>query len=425
MHSRRNFLAIGLRVGAVMVLASACVARAASDTTHIKAVTAITQVFGDGQKLSALGVEYDCEIDNSRLLASAFEVPGRTVLRVYANTVNSPAMQGRDGKYVIVELSPNDPAAVLYARERRTLIRKKATASVLQAGTVHATDGTLLAAGATPVASQSVRNLIVDDFRQFEYKDPKTGDLLKYNLFIPRNYDKNKSYPLVLFMHDAGATSTEVETTLVQGLGAVVWASPADQARHEAFVLAPQYSTQVVNDDSEASSYLETTVDLLEALAGTYRIDRNRLYATGQSGGAMMSIAMNIKYPGLFAASFIVAGQWDPQKVQPLAGDKLWIMVSEGDLKAYPGENAITAQLERHGAKISRAVWNGDASPGQFALAVQAMKDEGNAINYVMLKKGTVVPPGQDDNGGGNHTNTWRIAYNIDGIRDWIFQQHK
>jgi predicted peptidase len=36
-----------------------------------------------------------------------------------------------------------------------------------------------------------------------------------------------------------------------------------------------------------------------------------------------MSIAMDIKYPDLFAASLLVAGQWDPAKVSPLAKDKL------------------------------------------------------------------------------------------------------
>jgi predicted peptidase len=53
------------------------------------------------------------------------------------------------------------------------------------------------------------------------------------------------------------------------------------------------------------------------------------------------------------------------------------------------------------------------------------MKAEGNPINYVALQKGTVVPPGQTDRGGGDHINTWRIAYTIEGIRDRIFQQHK
>jgi predicted peptidase len=53
------------------------------------------------------------------------------------------------------------------------------------------------------------------------------------------------------------------------------------------------------------------------------------------------------------------------------------------------------------------------------------MAAEGSPINYVALQKGTVVLPGQDDDGGSNHANTWRIAYTIEDIRDWIFQQRK
>ncbi len=170
---------------------------------------------------------------------------------------------------------------------------------------------------------------------------------------------------------------------------------------------------------------LDTTIDLVEHLASQYSIDRKRLYTTGQSGGAMMSIAMDIKYPHLFAASYIVAGQWDAALVKPLAKQKLWIIVSQGDLKAYPGENAITAALEKEGARVSRAVWDGRSTPQQFAANVAKMEAEGNPIKYVALEKGTVVPPGQNDNGGSDHINTWRIAYTIEGIRDWLFRQHQ
>ncbi|MDR3482599.1 MAG: PHB depolymerase family esterase [Burkholderiaceae bacterium] len=425
MHSRRKFLATSAGLGAVLLIAANAALCAEGAPSHIKDVVAITQVFGDGQKFTAIAVEYDKDIETAKLSASTFEVKGRRVVRAYANTSASPAEQGKNGRYVIVELSLDDPDARLYGHEKMSATRKTAKAALIQRGPVFTAGGDAYAASAKAVATRRVANLVVDDFVQREYKDPKTGDLLRYNLFVPRNYDKNKSYPLVLFMHDAGATSTRTDTTLVQGLGAVAWASPSDQARHESFVLAPQYSTWVVNDKSEASSYLDTTIDLLDFVAKQYNIDRNRLYTTGQSGGAMMSIAMNIKYPNLFAASFIVAGQWDAAKVQPLVGQKQWIVVSEGDLKAYPGQNAVTAALEKGGAKVSRAVWNGRSSPAEFDAAVKKMAAEGNAVNYVALEKGSVVPPGESDDGGGNHVNTWRIAYTIDAIRDWVFAQHK
>ncbi len=431
MHSRRIFLTRSL--SAAVLFTSSTVAYGGGETAHlgghVKSATAIAQVYGDGQKFTAVAVEFDQDIDNAKLLISTFKVDGRTITKVYANTAATPAEKGTNGKYAIVELSPDDQGAALYTKvygaTGQTAIRKEAKASVTQTGTVATTSGDTYIASPRAIATSKVANLIVDDFKQFEYKDLKTGEILKYNLFVPKNYDKRKSYPLVLFMHDAGATSTVTTTALVQGLGAVVWASPSDQAKRESFVLAPQYSTQVVNDNSEATSDLDTTVNLVNWLTSQYSIDKNRLYATGQSGGAMMAIAMDIKYHDLFAASFIVAGQWDPTKVKPLAKDKLWIVVSQGDLKAYPGENAIAAALEQEGAKVSRAVWNGRSTAEEFAAAVKKMKVEGRSINYVALKKGTVVPAGQKDDGGSNHINTWRIAYTIEGIRDGIFKQHK
>lgn len=421
--SRREFLVATFSAGAAVLSLLGQIADAA--TSHVKSATAITQVFGTGQRLTAVAVEYDQAIDNSKLSLKSFSVKDRTVTKVYANSAATPAPNGTNGNFVIIEVSPDDKDAPLYLQVKRDVVRKDAKATITRTGKVIAASGKTYAASSAAINTTKITNLIVDDFKQLEYVDPKTKAGLKYNLFIPKNYDKSKTYPLVLFMHDAGATSPITNTTLVQGLGAVVWASPEEQAKQQAFVLAPQYSTPVVNDKSEASPDLDYTIDLVNKLTGDYAIDKNRIYATGQSGGGMMTIAMNIKYPGLFAASFIVAGQWDPAVVAPLAKDKMWIVVSQGDLKAYPGENAMTEVYEKQGAKVSRAVWSGRSTPKEFAAAVKKMQSEGNAINYVALQKGTVVLPGQDDDGGGNHVNTWRIAYTIEGIRDWLFEQHK
>lgn len=421
----------------------------------IKSVTAITEVFGDGQKITAAAVEYDREIDNSKLLTSTFSVDGRTITQVYANTAPAKAAQGVNGRYVIIELSTDEANASILNQKMgakppadeqnagtppangtpgaqgpggpggMSISRKEAQVSVTQTGDITTADGEKYASDPNPIVNDKVINVVVDDFQQLEFTDPKYGETLMYNLYVPQNYDKNKSYPLVLFMPDAGATSTEHDRTLIQGLGAVIWATPEEQAKHESFVLAPQYTAQTVNDNSEATEYLDITVDLINSLVSQYNIDQNRIYTTGQSGGCMMSIAMDIKYPDLFAASLLVAGQWDAAKVAPMANDKLWIIVSEGDLKAFPGMNAITAALEKEGAKVSRATWSGLSTPAEFAAEVSKMMAEDTNIKYTVLQKGTVVPAGQTDDGGSNHTNTWRIAYTIEGVRDWLFAQAK
>lgn len=425
MNTRRQFLLTSAATATFAVFGATVSGRAADGEGVAKGVTVITRVFGEGQKLVAVAIGYDREIDTGKLSPDSFAVEGRTIVRTYANTAAAQAGEGVNGRFVILELSLDDETAALYATAGRQVIRREARATVTQAGPVTTADGGVIAAAAGAIPQVAISNPIVDDFLQREYSDAETGDSIGYNLFVPKNYDPAKSYPLVLFMHDAGATSDIVTTTLTQGLGAICWASPEDQAKREAFVLAPQFASQVVNDQSEATSLLDTTINLVKQITTEYSIDTNRLYNTGQSGGAMMSIAMNIKYPDVFAATYLVAGQWDPAKVAPLAKDKMWVVVSEGDAKAYPTENAMMEVYEKEGAKVSRAVWEGTYTPQAFKVAFDAVAADGNAINYIALKKGTVVPPGQTDNPGANHVNTWRIAYTIEEIRDWIFRQSK
>ena len=277
---------------------------------------------------------------------------------------------------------------------------------------------------ATGLETRSL-SLVVDTFQQFEHIDPKTGTLLKYNLYIPTRYDANRSFPLVLFIHDGGAISSNPRNTLIQGSGAVIWATQSEQAKHESFVLAPQYSYGIVNDKSEATQDVSATVNLIKYLVCQYAIDQNRIYTTGQSMGCMASIEMLIHFPDLFAAALLVAGQWDPTKMSALTMANMWVVVSEGDRRAYPGMNASMAALEAAGAKISRANWNGHASAEEFSADVSAMIAEGNNIKYSVFKKGTVVPKGLPDNARNNHVYTWQIAYAIEGLRDWLFTQVK
>ncbi|ANH05661.1 hypothetical protein [Shinella sp. HZN7] len=120
----------------------------------------------------------------------------------------------------------------------------------------------MIEGGGSAIGTTAVENLVVDDFRQLEFNDPETGKRLRYNLFVPKDYDAGASYPLVLFMHDAGATSDQTRTTLFQGLGAVAWASPQDHAVRPAFVLAPQFAEIIADDESQTSDALDVVCRL-------------------------------------------------------------------------------------------------------------------------------------------------------------------
>ena len=252
---------------------------------HVKSATAITEVFADGQKVSAVAVEYDKNIINSKLSKSTFSVDGRTITKVYANHAAAKASQGIDGRSAMIELSAFDKGASTFVQKGRTSTRMEIKVSVTQLEDITTTGGEKYSPDADAIANDKQINLVVDDFLKLEYKDPKTGKILRYNLFIPKNYDKNKSYPMVMFTNDGGVTSTETDRTLIQGLGAIIWATPSEQAKHECFVLAPQYDSQTVNDNSETTEYLDITLNLIDSIVSRYSIEgvRDWLFAQKKS----------------------------------------------------------------------------------------------------------------------------------------------
>ena len=267
--------------------------------------------------------------------------------------------------------------------------------------------------GCSRLTMSAEKRAVVRKYKQYTYTDPAyNNEKLMYSVFVPEGYDRSKFYPMVLFMGDASTVGSNPTQALISCFGATVWATPYEQAKHECIVVVPQYDTgtPVVNDKSQATEYLDITVDLVKYLQTRYSIDVNRIYNTGQSMGGMMSIAMDIKYPDVFAASFLVACQWDASLVAPMAKDHLWIVVSQGDRKAYPGMNSITAALRNAGAKVAAATWNRDSTTEEFAADVARMIAQGVNVNYSVLT-------------GGDHRSTFDKAYSIEGIRDWMFAQ--
>lgn len=394
----------------------------------IRSVTSVTEVFGTGQQITHIIVEFNERVVNSQLSKNTFTVSDRTVEKIYSNTRPERTDIVKDGRFVIIELNPKDSGASLRleGNDEVGFQMKKATSKITQKEDILFTNGKKLEKSIAILENNKTRNLIVENFKQFVYKDPKTGTSVKYNLYIPKNYDKNKKYPLVLFMHDKGVLSEDTKTALFQGNGATSFAAPEEQARHEAFVLAPQYSRQVVDDNGDITSDLDATVNLIrDYLISKYSIDEKKLYATGQSMGGMMAIVMNYKYPELFAASYLVACQWNPKEVSTMAKNNLWITVSTGDAKAYPGMNSITSELIKRGATVAKDNWRADYTDAQFLEGARKVIAQKSNIKYTTLEKGTNPYLPKDANPGLEHSGTWKVAYNIPGIKDWMFLQSK
>jgi predicted peptidase len=410
---------------------------------YILSITAVAEVFPDGQKITAAIVEFDRDINNEQLPQTLFSVKDRTITKIYANTEPTRVAQGRNGKYIIIELSLNDAEALVLPQpgpqpgglggpgnpknpggqfpKIPLRVRKPLKISLQQLGDIPTTDGTSLPAAKNEIFSDKASQPIVEDFQQYEYKG------ILYNLFIPKDYDKKKSYHLVMFMADASANSDDPLLPLVQGIGGVVWATPDEQAKHPCFVLVPQIprGIHLLRDNFMAPPWLETIKELLDDVVSRYNIDKDRIYTTGQSQGCMASCELNVRYPDNFAASLLVAGQWNPETMAAkLTKKNLFIALSEGGPREFPGMNAVVAALESAGANVARAYLNARKSKAELNADVNKLIAIGANILYAVYDAKTVLPDdGKEYPQIIHHLRGWEITYDIEAIRDWLLSQ--
>lgn len=252
------------------------------------------------------------------------------------------------------------------------------------------------------------------------------GKELTYNLFVPEGYDPKKSYPLVLFIHDAGSCSEDPAAVLKQGKGATVWALKKEQQKRPCFVAAPCYPKKCAEDDFTVGWEADATVELVKSLMNTYSINKNRIYGTGQSMGCMILCELNIRYPDFFGGCFLVAGQWNPETMAGAKHANLWILVSEKDEKAFPIMGACVKQIEAAGTKVSRGFWSAKLTEEEQNKAVLKIAEEKSPVNFTWFEGDSVIfEEGKPEFPGIYHINTWMRAYEVEAIREWLFAQYR
>lgn len=224
------------------LLAACCFSAGAFAAGHVEDVEAISQVYGDGEKLAEVQLRYDADLLSSSVTAEDYAVPGRTVAKAFVSAVPY-GKAAEKGRYVQVELEPlplSDQMVAPHPEDKhkaplgvggpqlgshgnpQPLV--PVTAKISQKGLVKTAEGRLYG-GEPEMSSSHTRQLLIEKFTQHTFTD-QDGKKLQYNLYVPEKLEKGKVYPLVLFMHDAGTVYPEVKATLSQGRGAVTWVEP-------------------------------------------------------------------------------------------------------------------------------------------------------------------------------------------------------
>ncbi len=301
-------------------------------STQVEKVIAVNKTFVDGQKTVAVVLSYDTPIDAETVTTDTFSVIGRTVTGVEV----ADEFNGEKGNFVTLNLDLNDDVAGTILRSASFRSNGPSFAAqiveprihVEQTAPISTASGEEVYTQAHHLAVTDIANGVADDFESFVFTDSQGRELM-YNLYIPQGANDNNKLPLVVFMHDASAVSSSSKATLYQGVGAITWAEKDWQSKHPAFVLAPQYERTCAFDDFTVTWECEATAELIDYIESEYPVDITRVYGTGQSMGNMMLCELNCAYPSLFTACYLVAGQWNPERMVDAKNNKLWILVSE------------------------------------------------------------------------------------------------
>src|SRR5579862_9703615 len=132
-----------------------------------------------------------------------------------------------------------------------------------------------------------------DDIAGFSARVYTSGGVtMRYRLFVPDGLDPQKPYPIVVWLHGAGGMGVDNYRQLAddQVPGTQTWTDPENQAKHPAFVLAPQSSVGWLAQPQSRHSNtlgppLRAVIGILDSLSREYRIDQKRMYVAGQSDG--------------------------------------------------------------------------------------------------------------------------------------------
>lgn len=189
------------------------------------------------------------------------------------------------------------------------------------------------------------------------------GEKLNYRLMKPAGYDPKAEakYPLVLFLHGAGERGDDNAKQLVHG--AKDFASDANRAKYPCFVVFPQCSDgkRWVEVDwtldshkqlPEESISVKLTRELITSLQKEFRVDEQRLYATGLSMGGFGVWDMIARTPDMFAAAAPVCSGADEATADRLIKLPVWTFHGDKDTVVKPERSRrMVAAIEKAGGK--------------------------------------------------------------------------
>ena len=187
---------------------------------------------------------------------------------------------------------------------------------------------------------------ISPNFASFNIKNQS----LNYRILFPKNFDKNKSYPLILFLHGIGERGDDNKLQLKYV--DKVFLNENNYNNYESVVIFPQaplddnWSSrlltkneirQVFPENENPTKSLKLVIKLMDSLINEDFIDNKRVYLSGLSNGAMGSFELLKNRPNMFASAVLICGGGNPEWAREFAKTTpVWVAHGSDDDVVLP-----------------------------------------------------------------------------------------
>ncbi|NUY79998.1 prolyl oligopeptidase family serine peptidase [Flavobacterium sp. MAH-1] len=197
----------------------------------------------------------------------------------------------------------------------------------------------------------------------------------KYLLYLPDGYDsdKNRNWPLMIFLHGSGESGDDLNKVKVNGPPKLI-----DQGKKFPMIVVSPQAPQ-------AEGFKPDIIrKMLNDLKSKYRIDTDRIYLTGLSMGGYGTWKIAQEFPEEFAAIAPVCGGGDPSMNYRLRHIPVWCF---------------------HGAKDDVVL------PSESQVMIDSLEKYSKDVKFTLYPEA-------------NH-NSWDATYSNDSVYDWMLSQTK
>ncbi len=207
------------------------------------------------------------------------------------------------------------------------------------------------------------------------------GTSSPYVVFVPHDYNGQKEYPVILFLHGAGETKTDKKggkMPVEVGIG------PAIKKREKDFPFIVVFPRAEGFGWGAETKNAQRALAILDEVMKEFKVDPKRQYLTGLSMGGMGTWSIAVAYPDRFAAIVPICGRGDPKAAAKIKDLPCW---------AFHGDADTAVKVEG-----SRDM-------------IEAIKKAGGNPKYTEYPKV-------------GH-NSWDRAYGTDELYTWLLEQKK